>query len=407
MSKYFFLFAFACLLISSCSPGRFSTQLPAENFPAFRPAAPTSTSPQASSLSTQMNIAPSQNPDDGKKLLERVVIAYEKAGSIWLYKTNIAEQMTNGGNDTRPNLSPSGDKFVFVRHDGLWICSLEDNQPAMLFSKTGFTPWQFIFSKTGDFIYFSTKTINGEPQYDFYRISLKSRSVEQLLDSGSGGYFVENPVNSFLVLSRPGKILLFDPVNKQSRELFTFTPKSNLDIPPITWINSGYGFYTVLPALRSDMHRYMYFTAKGEIPAQLAEFSTTSANMQDAYISPNGMYLVYVKLNNAQNELHIIDASTTDKKIIQSGSSQLKLLGWSPESDRFIFSIDGASVQWNAMDGSLLSIGSNPTVTRILWVNKDILLLQDASQLNAIITGHEYIKIDNDIQGEFDAVILQ
>lgn len=407
MLKYSFLFTCVCLVISSCSPGKLSPQLPAENFPVVRAGMPTSTSTQAAGQSIPMKIAPSQDSGDAKNLLDNIVVTYEKAGNIWMYKANLVEQMTSGGNDTRPNLSLRGDTFVFVRADGLWIRNMDDNPPALLYSKTGFAPWQFSFNKTGDYIYFSTKTISGEPQYDLYRINLASLSVEKLLDSGTGGYFVENPVNSFFILSRPGKLLLYDSGNNHLKELFTYTPKSKLDIPPFKWINSGNGFYTVLPALRPDSHHYMYFTTNGEIPAQLAEFSTTSANMQDAYISPNGMYVVYKKLNNPENELHIIDASTTDKKITQSGTSKLKLLEWSPASDKFVFSINGAPMQWNSKDESLLPIGSSRTVRKIRWVNQDILLLQDESQLIAIINGHDEIIIDSDIQGEFDAVILQ
>lgn len=406
MVRNFLLFSLVCLVITSCSPGMLNTQLPQENFPEILPTTATILSPQQTRISIPTELFPTQQGSVGKMLPANIVIVYEKAGNIWLNKTNMIAQVTNGGADSRPKLSPLGDSFVFVRNGCLWIWTEIDNQPMVLFSKTGFAPGQFSFDKTGKYLFLSTISLDGVPQYDLFRVNLDSGSIEQLLQTGSGGYFVENPSNSNLVLSRPGKLLLYDFINNQITDLFTFTPKNKNEIAPLTWINSGYGFYTVLPTLRPNGQRYMFFPAKGEIPAQIAEFSATSATMNNAIISPNGMYVVYIKTNNTQKEVHIIDASTTDKIISTSESSDIELLGWSDESDRFIFSINGAPSQWDSMDGSLLSISHRENVSRIQWLNKEVLLLVDGTKLIAIINGQEYLTIDSDIQGEFHAVVL-
>jgi dipeptidyl aminopeptidase/acylaminoacyl peptidase len=401
------LITFALLGLYSCSKDRPDlTALPVE----LDSSTPSTVTDNPTQIITtpnptfELGIPQNQDPSD-----VNLLIVYEKSGNLWVSERGIISQLTSGEKDSQPTISDDGKRVAFRRGEELWAIDNSGQNERKLFGELGLAPLQFDFSPGGHNIFFTTKTSDEKPRYDLNIFDLDHGEFRTLLTEGEGGVFTPAPNWESFALVQPGKIIAYNPSEGTTQLLYQFqsvTSESKVFLPPIAWLENGFGFKTIIPNQDGKTFRFLFISAKVGKPAQLAEFSAVPFTVSNYFISPDGSRVLYLKEQGEDLELHVIDASTTDSIYLRKPRGKLGIIGWSLNSKNILIWLDKPDSVWIFSNKSISSFSDTTSVTLISSVNSNNYLFKSETELRLMMVGKQSSVIDSGVTGSFDARIL-
>jgi hypothetical protein len=394
------LLLWLALLLSACTPPA-STPLPTAAFPPEAVASQVAENLTAAAPSLQSASTTTALADSG------LLVVYEKAGSLWAWRSSGKTQITSSSEDHRPRLSADGQWVAFQRGAELWVVASSGENPRKLYGEAGVVPLQFEFAPASHKLYFTTATAEGAPRFDLNLADLATNSIRVLLPPGQGGEFTFQPDGSQLALVQPDKIFVAQADGTEPRVVHKFAATLGLSgnyLPKIAWLENGYGFKTVLPGRPT---RFLFVMSAGGTPAQLAEFPAAPASVSDTFIAPDGSKLTYLKDRGGDLELHVIDASTADKTYFAYPRDKFGLLGWTPDSKNLLFWIDDPRQAWIAAGDQRFPLSDVAYASQVTWIDAETYLFLNESELRLRRMGQPSQVLDTEVTGSFDAVAIR
>ncbi len=331
---------------------------------------------------------------------------YEKSGNLWAWTGDSAPlQLTSGGADSRPRLSPDGKLVAFQRGTGLWAVEISGQNPRKLFGENSAVPAQFEFAPSSHKVYFTSAGLDGQLRFDLNLADADSGLSQNLLPAGRGGRFTFAPDGKLLALVRPDQIATAQADGSGAQVVFSFqsTQGSNGEyLPQIMWMDNGFGFKTIIPGGAGQPARFMFIMYMGGTPAQLAEFSAAAPTVSESFIAPDGSKAAYLKESGDNLELHVIDASTADKAYFAHKRGQIALLGWTPDSQNLLFWLDDARSTWMMSGNAQNPLSDVSFAADVRWLDANSYIFRNDSELRLRILGQPSQIIDTGITGGFD-----
>ncbi|NLF03370.1 MAG: hypothetical protein GX601_20605, partial [Anaerolineales bacterium] len=232
----------------SSSPAPEPTETPEQAVASPVPEEPTS-APSPTAEDATLAPEPIVSPE-----VEGFVIAYTKGGSLWLSEDGAApRQLTSGGLDGRPILSPDGQWVVFEREAGvgamglprfdLWVVGVDgsdlhrlvavadlpgetvtasDSDDEILLDRV---PMQVAWLPGSNALAFNTQLMvehGMAPKDDLWRVGVDSQGLTQVLPDGQGGVFAFSPDGAHLAVSTPSEVSMMNADGGNRRALVDF-----------------------------------------------------------------------------------------------------------------------------------------------------------------------------------------
>lgn len=408
--KRIYIVGIILLLISglfACSPDRLEQPATVEISESAIPFAPEE-NPATAVVTPASDLA--TNPAINLNLQGiKLIVVYRNSGTLWVSIEGVSSQLTEGSDDSNPKISEDGKSVVFQRGNELWAVDIAGKGVRKIFSETGVAPLQVEFLPGKHTAFFTTMTLDGRPCYDLNLADADVGSWQNLLPAGRGGEFTPGSGGNTLALVQPDRISIYNIVAGEARVVYQFPRLERAQgnfLPPIAWLENGYGFKTIIPGAGGQRSRLIFIAAVGGQPAQLAEFSAAPLAVSDSYISPDGSKVLYLKEDGENLEMHFIDLSTADKMVIKKTRGKLGILGWSPDSSNMIFWLDQPQQIWLS-NGDASSVLNDGNLTEnIIWLDPNSLLFISDGQLIFSVIGQRSQIIATGVTGSFNARLL-
>jgi dipeptidyl aminopeptidase/acylaminoacyl peptidase len=386
--------------LSACSAH--PTALPFDE-PTSAPS-PTVAAPVAAATSEPASVAATAMPDG---LLKDLIIVYEKSGSLWVSAAGSLAQLTQGDTDSRPRLSADAKWVVFQRGLELWGVEIGGQNAHKLFGEEGVAPDQIEFVAWSHKVIFTTSAAEGGPRFDLNLADVGNGVAQNLLPAGQGGKFTIAPDGDSLALVQPAKILIYKLSSGSApKVLCEFPPVVTVQghyLPPIAWMENGYGFKTIIPGAAGKPARFMFIMAAGGTPAQLAELHSAALTISNVFIAPDGSRVLYLKELDGSLEMHVIDAGTADRAYVKKERGKIGILGWAPDSKNMLFWQDEPGRVWTTTGETSSLLSDAAVTTNIAWLNASSFLFTGNSELRLMTSGQSSQVIDTGVAGGFDA----
>ncbi len=344
-------------------------------------------------------------------------VAYVKDGNVYIW--------TEGGN--RVGITSTGDAYeVHISSDGLfvafvreisvtpytyelWVVNADGGtlNPRLLVSSAemnalkaaspfadaaGFAFDQILWRPgTHDLYYSTVPRFDGPgyvPTYDLRIINTDTLEKRALFDFGEAGAFEFSPDGTQLVLSAPDHISL---VNADGSNL-----RANILTYPLVGTYSEYQYWpkpiwapdsaslrvAIPPADVFDEptppSTLWFLPVDGSPATQLGSIPTLPFSWPDNIFSPNLSYIAYLKSvgepSANQHELHIAYPDGSGDYIFATGEG-LQFSGWTPDSTRFVYSLNGAddqSLYLGTLSNDVSTITSlQSTIFQMRWLDSE------------------------------------
>jgi Tol biopolymer transport system component len=401
------LILFVFSILQACSEG--SRSLPDATPGLDFPASPPIQGDQSS------QIKPSQTPVDPtadvseRRVDHNLLAVYEKSGNLWISSSNEKLQLTNGERDSRPRISADGKLVVFLRAGELWAMDINGSNIRKIYGNPGRIPIRFEFMANSHEVLFTSEDPGGTPHYDLNMVSADGGSSKELLPAGAGGNFTPSPGGDSLALVQPGKVITLKLSGAVARVVYQFPQAQSAFssyIPPIAWLENGFGFKTVIPGTGGKPSRFIFIPAAGGQPATLAEFSAVPPTDSVCYISPDGSRVLYLKAKGENVEMHVINAGTADLAYLNKPRGKLGIMGWSPDSKYMLFWLDEPGQIWKTEGKTISLLTDVVSVQDVTWINDQVFLFLSGSELRRQMVGQPSLLVDTGVDGAFDFIIM-
>ena len=349
-------------------------------------------------------------PENANDITRDFLVVFEKNGGLWISTPNDVLQLTSDGHDKRPKLSKDGSLVVFQRGLELWVLEISTRQERKIFSEIDFAPLQFEFSPSNHSIYFTTESVDGKPRYDLNKGDGDKGGSRILLDPGRGGEFTPDSSWKTVILVQPGLMMTFQIEGSDTQIVYKYLidlGSSGSYLPKITWLENGYGFNSVIPVAGSSIMRFMFIGKDGGMSAQIAEFSADQTKIDNIKISPDGSSVLYLQEKGNNLEIHVIDASTTDRVISKLERGRIGIVGWAPNSKNIIYWLEEPQNVWISSISVNSILSDTGSAEYIKWVNSGTFLFLGQSELRIMSLGHESRSLVSDITGDYDWILLK
>ena len=264
---------------------------------------------------------------------------------------------------------------------------------------------QFAFTPNSQSLIFTTSASDGTPRFDLNRADLLNGRLEQLLPAGQAGEFTISPDGQFLALVQPNQILVASADGTARRVVDQFPPVGAY-LPKIAWLENSFGFKTVIPGAAGQLARLMFLPAAGGPPAQLAQFPAVSPEVSEMYIAPDGSKVLYAREQAGQLELHVIDASTADRRLFAFPKGQVGLLGWTPDSQAPLFWLEQPGQAWVARGENRQPLSDGVAATDLVWLNAETVLFRNGNELRWRTASQPSQLLASDVTSPFAALQL-
>lgn len=391
------------LTLAACAPQYGSDETAFAEVTAFAPGSENSPASVPDAQSAIAASAPAvQESSD-------LLIVYEKAGSLWVWRSGSSVQLTSSTQDSHPQLSSDGALVAFQRGSELWMVDNSGKNLSKVFAEQGAQPLQFEFAPGSHLLYFTTKSNDAAPRYDLWQADASTNVLHNLLAQGQAGKFSFAPNGSLLALVQAGRMMTVRPDGSALKQVFEFQPIQTATgeyYPPIAWLSNAYGFKTVIPGTTGQMARLMFVMADGAPAAQLAEFPAASPALSDIFIAPDGSKVVYLRDQGDTLELHVIDASTADNAYFSHPRGKFGLLGWTPDSQGLLYWLDDPRSAWLYSADAQVTLSDVAFAEELSWVGQNEYLFISDGELRLRRMGQTGQMIDNGV-GSYTAVALR
>jgi hypothetical protein len=318
-------------------------------------AAPTTAPPTAA--------APTETPPPNCSL------AYSDGdGSLFCFLDDGTSRLISAGAGLgNPRLSPDGALVAYRLTDGLgsqlWVVNADGSgRPYSLAAQDDlpsedaaliYSPLNFAWRAGTHSLLFGTSwyRVGGEarpgerPSADLWTVNADSREVTQLLPQEDAGHFSLSPDGRLAAISRSTGMDLMDlESGVLQREVIAFparvTDGEDTYQPNVTWSPDSQFFSVVIPASQADATWYRVNT-DGEAQAVGTLAGVGLGNGISPEVSPDGQSVIYEQADpDGVRRLYLVrsDGSSVavmDRRPLAQG------WGWSPESQRYLFTIVG------------------------------------------------------------------
>jgi len=391
-----------CLGLLACAP-QTDEPMPAA-FAEVTVFAPDSQSPTVSLPGS--SAAP--NPADAQPNGDLLVV-YEKSGSLWKWQAGAVSQLTQGAQDSRPQISTDGQLLAFLRGAELWMVDSSGQNLRKVFAGQGAQPQQFEFAPGSHLLYFNTSAQDGAPRFDLYLADAGANALHALLAPGQGGVFTFAPDGSLLALAQPERLMTVRPDGSALKVVYTFSKTQAAQgdyFPAVAWLENAYGFKTVMPGAAGRPALLMFVMADGSPAAQLAEFPAVAPAINDVFIAPDGSKVAYLSEQGDTLELHVIDAGTADRVYFSHARGKFGLLGWTPDSQGLLTWLDDPRSAWLLSGEQQVALSDAAYATEIRWVSRDTYLFISEGELRLRRLGQPGQVIDSGV-GSYMALPLR
>jgi len=339
-----------------------------------------------------------------------ILIVYEKSGNLWITKSGKNSQLTNGGNDSRPKISDDGELVAFLRKNELWVVSLTGKEQKRIFGSADELPLQFDFEAHTHRIFFSTAKPDGEPRQNLMVADLDRGGIQTLLLAGMAGEFTPSTDWKILTLFQSGRILTYDISTGNVQLAFQFEHFKLEDgryTSDISWMDNNFGFKTVIPGDGGNKSRLFFIFGSGGEPALLAEFQGNNLSEDNSFISPDGTRVLYLKRYGDRDEIHVVDISTADKTYKAGERNKIGILGWAPNSKKWIYWVEQKPNVLITDGVSDQPLSDMPMTENIKWINENSILFLNGSDLRFVIIGSKSFLIDREVTGIPEFLLLR
>jgi dipeptidyl aminopeptidase/acylaminoacyl peptidase len=323
-----------------------------------------------------------------------LVVVYVSEGNLWLWRENgVPEQLTSAGQDDNPRISSDGQVVVFTRGNELLAIDTDGSSERKIvtqayldsFKTTGVVsvrPRRYEFIPGSHRLLFDIIGLGDAFPYTYYDLHLVDADspVPARIrgENEGGGLWAFSPDGQWLAIAAADSLRLMRPDGSDYRVLFKFKLISTYSewfyFPPLVWMRDSSGLYTVIPAAAAldnpdEPSRFYFIPLKGD-PARLAEFKAAPVWISMPQISPDGSRVAYMRQSGENLELHVIDASTSDRLFTSAPAASFGLLGWNPNSKDFTYFNTSTNNVWIArFDSPAVPLGDTPELTSLRWIN--------------------------------------
>ena len=339
-------------------------------------------------------------------------VVYGKSGNLWILIKGALFQLTDSGRDSDPRISKDNQLISFTRGGELWVMDLAGGNQRKVFGHTGQGLFQFEFISNTHKIIFSTTGSDGQPRLDLNVVDADQGQVQGLLAVGEGGEFTPSPDWKTLALVQQGKLISYSIESQKPIVVYQFQPLKgqNMDhFVPISWLEDGNGFNTVIPAANGKPALFLFIPISGGNTGQLAELSPVSPLESETLLSPDGSKILYLKSQAENLEMHVVDASTADRTYLRKPTGEMGLIGWEPDSTNMLFWVNDPRYVYftDGVKVTRLSETITASVDNILWLDMEHCLVISDSNLLFVVPGQLAKMIDHGAAKLFDGLFLR
>jgi len=329
-------------------------------------------------------VSPSPTPEPTVSAIIR--LAFIKDGNVWLWiggKDTI--QLTDTHDTVDLRISDDGQLIAFKRQDpdnvnsqALWVINTDDSdEERVLISATdlaaimppdpdsyitGVGILSFVWRPNTHEVAYNTLILHEGPgfgpNYDLRIVNADSLVKTTLLDIQQGGMFYYSPDGNQVALSNPDSISLINADGTNLRQdVLTFpivgTHSEYLYCPHPIWASDSRSLRVAIPpeeTLASPLPPTGLWSlpVDGSPAVLLGNIQAIPFAWPDHAFAPDLSHVIYVMYAEGQienqRELHIANPDGSNDTVYDRGES-LEFTSWSPDSQHFIYLIDGGENQ--------------------------------------------------------------
>lgn len=368
-------------------------------------------------------IETSPHPDELK-------IVYLKEGNVWLWMPDQGKaQLLQEGNGYDLRISQDGQIVAYLKrvddfHAELWAINLENKTDRRLISVGDFDsfvsdvrdpnavailPYQFDWVPGTHSIAFNNQQIFHGPGVslfdDLRLVNADSLAINTLLPPGKGGNFNYSPDGTKIVISTPTDISLInsDGTNQQyvlSYDQVTTYSEYRFYVDAL-WARDSTSLRLAIPP-SDPMAEPVQETALWLIPAdqtqayQLGKVIAQPFFISKVTFSPDLLHIIFQRETGSPSEnrvdLLIANSDGQGEWIYQSGIS-INFLGWSPDSNHFIFSHGENNIaQLGSLEVTAKPLTKSPAgILKVSWIDENyfIIVRENISTMDLVLSSRD------------------
>ena len=356
----------------------------------------------------EMTEMPPQSAPD----LSRLVVVYLKDSNLWLWSNGQTSQVTTSGAVYQPRISDDGEWVAFLRpvddfHIELWGVNLPSGEERKLVSiadldtigggvrdpsAVAINPYQYEWIPGSHKLAFNTQQVFQGPGLslldDLNLVNADSGEITYLLLSGWGGNFKYSPDGRQIAISTSAKIFLADADGRNYREVFSYeaviTYSEYRYYASPHWSPDGKFLRLALPPT-DPLARPPQPTSLWTIPTDGTAIVRDGGVQAVAFFespveySPDLARIAYlVEVGQPAENLRELHIATYDGQgdWVYSKAAAIQLLGWSPDSQHFIYTTGLDRQTWlGSIDDVGVTLGADPYgISNLQWVDARRLL---------------------------------
>ncbi len=214
---------------------------------------------------------------------------------------------------------------------------------------------------------------------DLWRVDADATGPFNVLPRQSLTNFGLSPDGQTLALTTPQAVILGKPDGSNLRSVLDYpfinTASEVVYKPALVWNPDSQSLTTAIPSadpLGADAHVDFYrISADGSVEKRL----TLAGNFvfgtaPGLALSPNGQFAIYGSIDPATqgSSLHLVTLATGSDTVITSSARPINGLGWSPDSNHYLYVDTGTGNSYAAaVEGPPQPLGDNVQVLYAVW----------------------------------------
>lgn len=347
-----------------------------------------------------------------------LIVAYVVEDRLWIWKKNTPQPLVQRKSISDPLISDDGQWLLFLERHGspdgseppsneVWVVKTDGSklqrllgaedlmtfvgeEPSLLINDISWIPGSH------EILFNTEKIVEGPPGslplFDLYSLDLAG-SVKRLADPGKGGKFIPSPNGQHVALITDSRIKILDLENGEQRTLLEFKPlsfpnDSGPSTPKVIWDPQGrFVITSILPqdlyspeTYAGELEQIWRLFVDGQVEL-IAEFQPFVPAAGIAF-SPNLQYFFYLKnlCIDGMGMLYVHNIASAEEYPI---SCVWNLPEWVPDSEHFIFELDGLQQLSSILDNTnrpldVLNMPTDPNIHALrplTWINDEYFLL--------------------------------
>jgi hypothetical protein len=288
--------------------------------------------------------SPTPKPDMPNPAVLRV--AYLKNGSVMLWIEGKGSSQLAEVSTEQLRISDDGQVVAFLGTNfagayGISVVNADGTNQRLLVGQDYLKSIQpagqivsYDFAPASHMLYFVTD------QYDLHRVNAAvSGSPAPVFEAGKGGFFSFSPDGQWMTLYHPNELVLAHLDETAARVVFQYPEDFRFTMmgPEIIWKPDSSGFYIASASGSQgspDSMTVWFVPVAGDPVKQMSYAGPYGANL-----SPDGRKVVYLYFQHEPIDVHVVAQDGKDTTYNSYSNVNLKFMGWTPDSQRFLLSL--------------------------------------------------------------------